>query len=250
MKKILLAGIIVIAGMGLMVCGKSANAGGKAEAGKLVMSTNAEFEPYEYHDGDKIVGIDPDIAEAIANKLGLELVITDTAFDSIIPEVSSGKADMGMAGMTVNEDRKKNVDFSDTYASSKQVIIVKNGSDIKGADDLKNKTIGVQLGTTGDIQGSSIEGVTMERYSKGFEAVQALSQGKIDAVLIDKQPAQYFIKDQADLSILDEAFAEEDYAIAFKKGNTELKDKVNKALEELKADGTIDKIIGKYIKAE
>ena len=250
MKKILLAGIIVIAGMGLMACGKSANAGGKAEAGKLVMSTNAEFEPYEYHDGDKIVGIDPDIAEAIANKLGLELVITDTAFDSIIPEVSSGKADMGMAGMTVNEDRKKNVDFSDTYASSKQVIIVKNGSDIKGADDLKNKTIGVQLGTTGDIQGSSIEGVTMERYSKGFEAVQALSQGKIDAVLIDKQPAQYFIKDQADLSILDEAFAEEDYAIAFKKGNTEIKDKVNKALEELKADGTIDKIIGKYIKAE
>ncbi len=250
MKKILLAGMIVMAGMGLMACGKSANAGGKAEAGKLVMSTNAEFEPYEYHDGDKIVGIDPDIAEAIANKLGLELVITDTAFDSIIPEVSSGKADMGMAGMTVNEDRKKNVDFSDTYASSKQVIIVKNGSDIKGADDLKNKTIGVQLGTTGDIQGSNIEGVTMERYSKGFEAVQALSQGKIDAVLIDKQPAQYFIKDQADLSILDEAFAEEDYAIAFKKGNTELKDKVNKALEELKADGTIDKIIGKYIKAE
>ena len=243
MKKILLAGMIVIAGMGLMACGK-------AESGKLVMSTNAEFEPYEYHDGDKIVGIDPDIAEAIANKLGLELVVTDTAFDSIIPEVSSGKADMGMAGMTVNEDRKKNVDFSDTYASSKQVIIVKNGSDIKGADDLKNKTIGVQLGTTGDIQGSNIEGVTMERYSKGFEAVQALSQGKIDAVLIDKQPAQYFIKDQADLSILDEAFAEEDYAIAFKKGNTELKDKVNKALEELKADGTIDKIIGKYIKAE
>ena len=243
MKKIFLAGMIVIAGMGLMACGK-------AESRKLVMSTNAEFEPYEYHDGDKIVGIDPDIAEAIANKLGLELVITDTAFDSIIPEVSSGKADMGMAGMTVNEDRKKNVDFSDTYASSKQVIIVKNGSDIKGANDLKNKTIGVQLGTTGDIQGSNIEGVTMERYSKGFEAVQALSQGKIDAVLIDKQPAQYFIKDQADLSILDEAFAEEDYAIAFKKGNTELKDKVNKALEELKADGTIDKIIGKYIKAE
>jgi hypothetical protein len=250
MKKILLAGMIVMAGMGLMACGKGANADGTAEVGKLVMSTNAEFEPYEYHDGDKVVGIDPDIAEAIANKLGLELVITDTAFDSIIPEVSSGKADMGMAGMTVNEDRKKNVDFSDTYASSKQVIIVKNGSDIKGANDLKNKTIGVQLGTTGDIQGSNIEGVTMERYSKGFEAVQALSQGKIDAVLIDKQPAQYFIKDQADLSILDEAFAEEDYAIAFKKGNTELKDKVNKALEELKADGTIDKIIGKYIKAE
>ena len=250
MKKIFLAGMIVIAGMGLMACGKGANADGTAEVGKLVMSTNAEFEPYEYHDGDKVVGIDPDIAEAIANKLGLELVITDTAFDSIIPEVSSGKADMGMAGMTVNEDRKKNVDFSDTYASSKQVIIVKNGSDIKGANDLKNKTIGVQLGTTGDIQGSNIEGVTMERYSKGFEAVQALSQGKIDAVLIDKQPAQYFIKDQADLSILDEAFAEEDYAIAFKKGNTELKDKVNKALEELKADGTIDKIIGKYIKAE
>lgn len=250
MKKILLAGILAIASMGLMACASSANADGTVEKGKLIMSTNAEFAPYEYHEGDKIVGIDVDIATEIAKKLDLELVINDIAFDSIIPEVTAGKTDMGMAGMTVTEDRKKNVDFSDTYASSKQVIIVKDDSDIKGADDLKNKTIGVQLGTTGDIQASGVEGVTMDRYSKAFEAIQSLAQGKVDAVVLDVQPAKYLTADQSDLIILDEAFTEENYAIAFKKGNSVLKDKVNKALQELQADGTIDAIIGNYIKAE
>lgn len=250
MKKILLAGILAIASMGLMACASSANADGTVEKGKLIMSTNAEFAPYEYHEGDKIVGIDVDIATEIAKKLDLELVINDIAFDSIIPEVTAGKTDMGMAGMTVTEDRKKNVDFSDTYASSKQVIIVKDDSDIKGADDLKNKTIGVQLGTTGDIQASGVEGVTMDRYSKAFEAIQSLAQGKVDAVVLDAQPAKYLTADQSDLIILDEAFTEENYAIAFKKGNSVLKDKVNKALQELQADGTIDAIIGNYIKAE
>lgn len=250
MKKILLAGILAIASMGLMACASSANADGTVEKGKLIMSTNAEFAPYEYHEGDKIVGIDVDIATEIAKKLDLELVINDIAFDSIIPEVTAGKTDMGMAGMTVTEDRKKNVDFSDTYASSKQVIIVKDDSDIKGADDLKNKTIGVQLGTTGDIQASGVEGVTMDRYSKAFEAIQSLAQGKLDAVVLDAQPAKYLTADQSGLIILDEAFTEENYAIAFKKGNSVLKDKVNKALQELQADGTIDAIIGNYIKAE
>ena len=159
----------------------------EAAGGKLVMATNAEFPPYEYHDGDAIVGIDAEIAKAIADELGMELEIEDIAFDSIIPEIVSGKADMGLAGMTVTEDRMQSVDFSDTYAKASQKIIVTEDSEIASPDDLKGVIVGVQLGTTGDIYVSDLEadGTTVERYSKGFEAVQALSQGKIDAVVID-----------------------------------------------------------------
>lgn len=220
--------------------------------GKLVMATNAEFPPYEFHDGDKIVGIDAEIAQAIADELGMELEIEDIAFDSIIPEIVSGKADMALAGMTVTEDRKASVDFSDTYATASQMIIVKEDSEIAGPDDLKGVTVGVQLGTTGDIYVSDLEadGTTVERYNKGFEAVQALSQGKIDAVVIDGEPAKTFVSETEGLKILDEAFTVEEYAIAVKKGNTELLDKVNGALETLKDNGTLDEIVAKYIKAE
>lgn len=250
MKKTLLFGIIAMSFMSLVACSSKANKNGTVEEGKLYMSTNAEFAPYEYHEGDDIIGIDAEIAQAIAQKLGLKLVINDIAFDAIIPEITAGKSDMAMAAMTVTADREKNVDFSDTYAKSKQVIIVKKDSDIKNADDLKNKTIGVQLGTTGDIYASDIEGVTMDRFSKGFELVQALSQGKVDAVVVDEQPAKFYTQDKSDVQILPEAFVEEEYAIAFKKGNTVLKDKVNEALKELKEDNTIDNIVAKYIKAE
>ena len=212
----------------------------EAAGGKLVMATNAEFPPYEFHDGDKIVGIDAEIAQAIADELGMELEIEDIAFDSIIPEIVSGKADMALAGMTVTEDRKASVDFSDTYATASQMIIVKEDSEIAGPDDLKGVTVGVQLGTTGDIYVSDLEadGTTVERYNKGFEAVQALSQGKIDAVVIDGEPAKTFVSETEGLKILDEAFTVEEYAIAVKKGNTELLDKVNGALETLKDNGT------------
>ena len=224
----------------------------EAAGGKLVMATNAEFPPYEFHDGDKIVGIDAEIAQAIADELGMELEIEDVAFDSIIPEIVSGKADMALAGMTVTEDRKASVDFSDTYATASQMIIVKEDSKIAGPDDLKGVTVGVQLGTTGDIYVSDLEadGTTVERYNKGFEAVQALSQGKIDAVVIDGEPAKTFVSESEGLKILDEAFTVEEYAIAVKKGNTELLDKVNGALETLKDNGTLDEIVAKYIKAE
>ena len=224
----------------------------KAAGGKLVMATNAEFPPYEFHDGDKIVGIDAEIAQAIADELGMELEIEDIAFDSNIPEIVSGKADMALAGMTVTEDRKASVDFSDTYATASQMIIVKEDSEIAGPDDLKGVTVGVQLGTTGDIYVSDLEadGTTVERYNKGFEAVQALSQGKIDAVVIDGEPAKTFVSETEGLKILDEAFTVEEYAIAVKKGNTELLDKVNGALETLKDNGTLDEIVAKYIKAE
>lgn len=224
----------------------------EAAGDKLVMATNAEFPPYEFHDGDKIVGIDAEIAQAIADELGMELEIEDIAFDSIIPEIVSGKADMALAGMTVTEDRKASVDFSDTYATASQMIIVKEDSEIAGPDDLKGVTVGVQLGTTGDIYVSDLEadGTTVERYNKGFEAVQALSQGKIDAVVIDGEPAKTFVSETEGLKILDEAFTVEEYAIAVKKGNTELLDKVNGALETLKDNGTLDEIVAKYIKAE
>ena len=220
------------------------------EEGKLIVSTNAEFPPYEYYDANEIVGIDIEIAQAIADKLGLELEVKDGAFDAIIAEVVSGKADIGIAGMTVTDERKQNVDFSDSYATGTQVIIVKEDSEIKSAADLEGKSIGVQLGTTGDIMATDIKDSNVEQYNKGMDAVQALSQGKIDAVIIDSEPAKFYEKEVSGLKILDEAFAVEDYAIALKKGNTALQSKINEALKELKAEGKIDEIIGKYIKAE
>lgn len=223
-----------------------------AAGGVLVMATNAEFPPYEFHDGGEIVGIDAEIAKAIADELGMELEIEDIAFDSIIPEITSGKADMGLAGMTVTEDRKQSVDFTDTYAKASQKIIVKEDSEIASPDDLAGVIVGVQLGTTGDIYVSDLEadGTTVERYNKGFEAVQALSQGKIDAVVIDGEPAKTFVAQTEGLKILDESFTDEEYAIAVKKGNTELLEKINGALKTLKDNGTLDEIVAKYIKAE
>jgi len=216
---------------------------------KIVMATNAEFPPYEYKEGNEIVGIDVEIAQAIAKKLGKTLVIEDMAFDSIIAAVQSGKADMGVAGMTVSADRLENVDFSDTYIQASQVIIIrKDNTDIKGPDDLVGKTVGVQLGTTGDIYAEDIENVTLERYNKGFEAVQALQQGKIDAVIIDDQPAAVFASQNDDIMVIDEPFTDEEYAIAVKKGNTELLKKINEAIKELKDSGELQKIFDKYIK--
>ena len=227
-------------------------AGTEAAGGVLVMATNAEFPPYEYHDGGEIVGIDAEIAKAIADELGMELEIEDIAFDSIIPEITSGKADMGLAGMTVTEDRKQSVDFTDTYAKASQKIIVKEDSSIASPDDLTGVIVGVQQGTTGDIYVSDLEadGTTVERYNKGFEAVQALSQGKIDAVVIDGEPAKTFVAQTEGLKILEESFTDEEYAIAVKKGNTELLEKINGALKTLKDNGTLDEIVAKYIKAE
>ena len=219
-----------------------------ASADKLVMATNAEFPPYEYHENDKIVGIDAEVAQAIADKLGMELEIDDMAFDSIIPAVQSGKASIGVAGMTVTEDRLVNVNFSDTYAHGKQVIIVKDGSPIASPDDLKGKKVGVQTSTTGDIYITDDYGdESVERYQKGADAIQALLQDKIDAVVIDSEPAKVFVSENEGLKTVETPYVEEDYAIALAKDNTELLDKINSVLAELKQDGTIDKIISKYI---
>ena len=243
MKKLLVSTLTVVSAICLCACGKSSD-------NKLVMATNAAFPPYENVEGDKIVGIDPEIAQAIADDLGMELVIEDMAFDSIIAAVTSGKASMGMAGLTVTEDRKQNVDFSDSYTMAAQVIIVKEGSTIAGPDDLSGLKVGVQLGTTGDIYADDIENATVERYSKGFEAVNALLQDKIDAVIIDNEPAKVFVAQNEGLTIVDEEFTVEEYAIAVQKGNTELLEKINGSLKKLKESGKIDEIIGKYIKAE
>lgn len=219
--------------------------------GTLVMATNAEFPPYEFREGGEIVGIDVEIAAAIAAQMGMDFEVEDIAFDSIIPAVQSGKADFGAAGMTVTEDRKQSVDFSESYATATQVIIVKeDNAEIATPDDLEGKTIGVQLGTTGDIYASDIPDATIEQYNKGFEAVQSLTQNKIDAVIIDGEPAKVFVSQNEGLKILDEAFTTEEYAICVKKGNTELLDGINTAIAELKESGELQAIVDKYITAE
>ena len=214
------------------------------------MATNAEFPPYEYHEGDEIVGIDAEIAKAIAEDMGMELKIEDMAFDSIIAAVQAGKADIGAAGMTVTEDRLASVEFSETYATAKQAIIIKEGSEIASVDDLSGKKVGVQLGTTGDILADDIADGTIERYNKGFEAVQALTQDKLDAVIIDNEPAKVFVSENEGLTTIDDAFEVEEYAIAVAKGNTELLDKINASITKLKESGKLQEIIDKYITAE
>lgn len=224
----------------------------------LVMATNAEFPPYEYFEDDKIVGIDAEIAQAIADKLGYELTIEHIDFDSIIPGVQSGKFDFGMAGMTVSEDRLKNVNFTQSYATGVQSIIVPEDSDIKTADDLFDHeggvTVGVQKGTTGDLYCTDDiekEGLgTIERYNKGADAVMALTTGKVDCVVIDNEPAKVYVEKNEGLKILDTAYAEEEYAIAVAKDNDELLNKIDTALGELIEDGTVEKVINKYISAE
>ena len=251
---------------------------GKKDENTLVMATNAAFPPYEFKDGDKIVGIDAEIAAAIAEKLGMKLEIVDVDFGAVLTGVAEGKYDMGMAGITVTDKRKESMDFSNTYATGIQVIIVKDGSSIATLDDLWNFDdegnpvslknpdikIGVQQDTTGDIYSSSAikdwgfndlnedESVKTDRvvrYKTGAEAVAALKTGKVDCVIIDNEPAKSFVKANEGIHILegDNEYAVEDYAICVDKGNTALLEKINKALDELKADGTIDSIINKYI---
>ena len=221
------------------------------EAGKLTMATNATFPPYEMTtDSGEFEGIDIDTAKAIADKLGLELQIDDMDFDAALLSVQQGKADIAMAGVTVTDERKAVMDFSDSYATGIQSIIVPEGSDIASPDDLAGKKIGTQRGTTGYIYCSDDFGdENVVAYDDGLTAVQALNNGQVDAVVIDNAPAQEFIAANPGLKILDTSYAEEDYAIGMAKGSS-LEDAVNSALEELKADGTLQAIVDKYITAE
>lgn len=217
----------------------------------LIMATNATFPPYEYVENNEYEGIDIEIAQAIADELGLELVIEDVEFGSIIAGVESGKFDMGMAGMTVTEERLQNVNFSDTYATAVQSVIVPEGSTIASIDDLSSDMkIGVQQDTTGDIYASDDYGDAVVRYKNGADAVQALVTGKVDCVIIDNEPAKAYVAANEGLVILDSAYAEEEYAICIAKENEELLTDINGALAKLKADGTIDAIVTKYIPTE
>lgn len=250
MKKflaILLAAIMVLS---FAACGK------KEEKETLTMATEGTFPPYEYYDGDKLVGIDVEVGQAIADKLGMNFEVVDIAFDSIIPGVQTGKYDMGMAGMTVYEERLEQVNFTTSYATGVQVLVVKEGSAITTVDDLfadgSNNVIGAQSGTTGffyatwDIEDAGLGSVM--GFSKYTDAIEALKDGKCDCVLMDNEPAKALVAQNEGLTILDSEYSVEDYAIAIAKENTELYEKVNSALEELIADGTLQTIVDKYIK--
>ena len=239
---------------------QSGNAAANTDEGTdkavLTMATNASFPPYEYkEDGETVIGIDAEIAAAIAEKLDMELQIVDIEFGAIVAGVQSGKYSMGMAGMTVTEERLESVNFSTTYATGVQVIIVPEGSAITSFDDIAAGAykVGVQLSTTGDIYASDgLEGTDSEvvEYETGNDAVAALVSGKVDAVIIDNEPAKSYVAANEGLTILDTDYVTEDYAICVAKDNEELLNNINAALEELIADGTVQSIIDKYISAE
>lgn len=225
--------------------------------GVLTMSTSADFPPYEMTDDNGgFIGIDVEVAEAIAKKLGLTLQINDMGFDASITACQNGASDIVMAGLTVNEDRLAVINFSDSYAKGVQVVIVKEDSDITSIDDLEGKQIGTQMGTTGyfycsdtpDNGGYGEENVTA--YESGITAVEALKNGQVDCVVIDNEPAKVFVKENPGLKILDTEFTNEDYAIGVNKSNTALLDAINGALAELISEGTFQNIVDKYITAE
>lgn len=223
-----------------------------ADSGTLVMGTNAIFPPYEFVDeNNEVAGIDAEIAAALAQKMGMELEIKDMAFDSLIPAVQGGAIDFAMAGMTVNEERLESVDFTDSYATGVQVVVVPEDSEIATIDDLSGKTIGVQSGTTGDIYCTGDYGQeSVKQFDNGALAIAALTNGQVDCVVIDNEPAKNYVAANSGLKILDTEYTVENYAIAVAKDNTELLDSLNSAMAELKADGTVDGIISKYISAE
>ncbi|MCI8598935.1 MAG: transporter substrate-binding domain-containing protein [Lachnospiraceae bacterium] len=219
--------------------------------GVLTMGTNATFPPYEFYDGEEIVGIDAEIAGLLAEKLGLTLEIQDMDFTAIVTSVQTGKIDVGLAGMTVTEERLENVNFTNTYANGIQVVIVKEDSDIQSIDDLEGKLIGVQEGTTGHTFCADDYGEdSVVACTNGATAVQSLLTDKVDCVVIDKQPAISFVEANEGLKILDTEYANEDYAAAVSKDNDALLNALNTALDELIADGSIQAILDKYIKAE
>ena len=220
--------------------------------GKLTMSTNAAFPPYEMTtDSGDLEGIDIEVAGAIAKKLGLELQVDDMDFDAALLAAQQGKSDIVMAGVSVTEERQKVMEFSDSYATGVQVIIVKEDSEIASVEDLEGKMIGTQRGTTGNIYCTDDYGEDhITTYDNGLTAVQALMNGQVDCVVIDQEPAKAFVAANQGLKILDTEYVSEDYAIGMAKGNTALQSAVNKALAELQEDGTVQSIVDKYIAAK
>lgn len=267
MKKVFIIAAALSAALCLVSCSKKEETAAPASdgaafttavPGKLIMATNATFPPYEYIEGGKVAGIDAEIIAAVAKKLNLEPEIDDMEFDAVIEAVKSGKADIGLAGMTVTPEREAEVNFTVSYAKGVQVVIVKEDSPITSVDDLlaegANHVVGVQRNTTGDIYATGdIEDAgkgTIDRYSKASDTVQALVTGKVDCVIIDNEPAKAFVSEIGGLKILDTEYIVEDYAGAMSKDNTPLYEAVNGAMWDLMDDGTIQSIIDKYINAE
>ena len=239
--------ISLIMVVGIMLC-MFAGCGKTAQDNVITMATSADFEPYEYYENDKIVGIDIDIMNAVCEKIGMQLKPEDMSFDSVIGAAQTGKSDIAMSGITITEDRKNMVDFTIPYTSTTQSIIVAQDSEIAVKADLKDKKIGVQINTTGDTQVTEEFGdAAVDRYQNGALAVESLKNGKVDCVVIDGEVAKALVDANEGLEIIADAYSIEEYAIALQKGNTELLNKINGALEELLADGTIDEIIAKYI---
>lgn len=222
-------------------CGKNEN--------ELVLATEAGFAPYEYYENGEVVGVDIDIAKEIAKELGKELVIKDVSFDFVINEVKSGKADFAAAGISITPEREKEVDFTVEYTTSNQVVVVKKGSSIKTFDDIKNKRIAVQLGSVADLHvEENYKKATIVPHKKYLSAVEDVKTNKADCIIMDELPAKEIVKENDNLVILDGYLFQDKYGMIVKKGNDELKDKINKVLERMKNDGTIDELVIKHSK--
>lgn len=226
----------------ILMCGCS-----KKDENQLVMVTEAGFAPYEYYENGEVVGVDVDIAREIAKYLGKTLVVKDIAFDSIINEVKTGKADFGAAGISYSDDRAKNVDFSINYAVSKQVVIVNNNSSITNVNEISNKKIAVQLGSIADtFVTEKYKSANVVRQKKYLAAIEDLKTGKVDCVVMDELPAKEIVSKNEDIKILDGSLTNDSYGMVVKKGNKELLDAINMVLQNLKDEGKIDEFIIKH----
>ncbi len=243
MKKILLV-VSILMGIFMVACGEK-----KDGTQKVYVGTNAEFAPFEFLEGDKVVGFDMDLITEIGKLQGFEVQVQNQAFDGLLPALQAKKIDLIIAGMTVTDERKKAVNFSESYYTASQVIIVPEGNDtIKTYDDLKGKNVGVQIGTTGDTIISEIKEITNTKFNNGSEAVMALLAGKVEAVVIDNEPAKNFVAKNKGLKVVEAEAVKEDYAIAINKENTELLEKINAGLKTLKENGKYDELVGKWFK--
>lgn len=240
-KKVIAVILVVCAVFFITGCSKDEN--------ELVLVTEAGFAPYEYYEDGEIVGVDIDIAREIAKELGKELVIKDVSFDFVINEVKSGKADFAAAGISITPERKEEVDFTIEYTTSNQVVVVKKGSNIKSFKDIKDKKIAVQLGTVADLYvEENYKKATIVSHKKYLSAVEDVKTGKADCIIMDELPAKEIVRENNNLVILDGILFQDKYGMIVKKGNDQLKEKINSVLERMINDGTIQDLILKHSK--
>lgn len=243
MKKTMKLIMAVLVGIFMVACGNKS----EEKISKIYVGTNAEFAPFEYLEDGKTVGFDMDLMAAISKEIGVEIEIKDMAFDGLLPALQAKKVDMIIAGMTATEERKKAVNFSETYYKANQVIITaEDADDISDFEGLKGKKVGVILGFTGDVVVSEIDGVEVKKYNAGYAAIMDLKEGKIDAVVLDGEPAKNFVKNNDGIKVTSAEGEKEEYAMAVSKDNAELLEKINTALTTLKGNGTYDKLLKKW----